>query len=118
IAVPKATGEFTMPLPNSPGQRVVQGPKPGDTKIVAGLAGDPFRDEAPKGSILVGLQIGLGKAGANDYVSALQPTYQTPAGPVAGTQIGSSAKRAATVQAKDGYAVSGLSVKSGSQVDA
>ena len=101
----------------SPALRNVQVPQAGLTKIVPGLAGDPFRDEAPRGSVLIGLHTGLGNDGGNDYVDALEPIYQTATGVETGQRYGNTLKGAGTARAKDGYAVSGLFLKSSSKVE-
>jgi hypothetical protein len=109
--LPKATPAL------NPALRNVQVPQAGLTKIFPGLAGDPFRDEGPKGSLLIGLHIGLGNAGGKDYVDALQPIYQTATGAETGQRYGNTLKGAATARAKDDYAVSGLLIKSSSRVE-
>jgi hypothetical protein len=88
-----------------------------ETKIMGG--GDAaFKDEAPPGGLLIGLEVGLGKFINNDVVHAVRPIFRTAAGEeVLGKQHGTDTSRVVRVKAKDGYAVGALTAKAGLTVD-
>jgi hypothetical protein len=113
----KPAFEFKGPISYGPGLRTAETQLLGATRILAGLNGDPFRDQAPRGAMLVGLDIGLGKANGKDFISSIQPHYRTATDDVPGKKYGDSSSKVVKVQAKFGYAICGLSVKSGTLVD-
>jgi hypothetical protein len=87
-------------------------------EIAGGGAADLlFRDEAPGGSLLIGLEIGLRSFLGNDMVGAVRPVFLTPNGERRGAAHGEDFNRKVVVKAKDGYAVGGIIIKSGSAVD-
>jgi S1-C subfamily serine protease len=112
-------------LGRKPAPNVAAGPRPGggdrqadnETRILGG--GDaPFKDEAPAGGLLVGLEIGLGKFFDNDVVRAVRPIFRTAKGEeVLGQQHGTDTGRVVRVKARDGYAVGAITVKAGLTVD-
>jgi predicted Zn finger-like uncharacterized protein len=82
------------------------------------LSKDTYRDVSDKG-VLIGFRVGFGKFAANDIVKSFQPIYQTKSGKKYGKWIGPVPPAVgATVQAKHGYVVSGLSVRSALSIDA
>jgi hypothetical protein len=89
----------------------------GRTKIVGGGKADPeFADEAPAGAILIGLEIGLSKAGSN--VKALRGIYRNDKGEeIKGPQYGALKGPVVTLKAKEGYALGALTVNAGLWVD-
>jgi S1-C subfamily serine protease len=89
----------------------------GDTRIIPERAGEPFRDEAPKDALLVGLEIGYTKIGTRDILSAVRPIYRSASGESLGNCHGPTLKQTAAFKAKDGYAVGGITVKSGLWVE-
>jgi S1-C subfamily serine protease len=89
----------------------------GDTRIIPERAGNPFRDEAPRDALLVGLEVGFTKVGARDVLSAVRPIYRSSSGESLGQSHGPALKQTATFKAKDGYAVGGITVKSGLWVE-
>jgi hypothetical protein len=106
-----ATPSNTTP---SPIERVQPG---GDTRIIPERAGQPFRDEGPKDALLVGLEIGLTKVGTRDILNAVRPIYRSGASESLGQVHGPAPKIAVEFKAKDGYAVGGITVKSGLWVE-
>ena len=90
-----------------------------DTKIAGGGRLEPeFRDLAPEGALLIGFEVGLGKFIDHDVISALRPIYRLRDGSeVLGQLQGSDMSRAVRVQAKPGYAVGGMKIKSALQID-
>ncbi len=77
-----------------------------------------FRDVAPEGGILIGFEVGLGKFGPNDVVTAIRPIFLSSKGEeVLGRQHGTDRSRLVCVKAKEGYAVGGVRVKGAILVD-
>ena len=108
----------TNTTPNGAGPaKVEQVRLDGDTRIVPERAGEPFRDEAPRDALLVGLEIGFTKIGARDVLNAVRPIYRSASGESLGKFHGPTLKSAVAVKAKDGYAVGGVTVKSGLWVE-
>jgi len=94
-------------------------PPPGSkaTQILGG-GGDPeFQDVAPKGGLLVGLEVGLGKFFNNDVVRAVRPVFRVGDRDEPGTQRGTELDRVVKVIAKPGYAVGAVTIKAGLTVD-
>jgi S1-C subfamily serine protease len=85
---------------------------------IQGGGGNPeFRDVAPEGGALAGFEVGLGKFFNNDTVIALRPIYRVGDKEVRGEQYGTDTRRLVRVVAKPGYAVGGISVKTGLGLD-
>lgn len=106
------------PFPN----RGQEGPKapPGTkaTEILGGIGFDQdFVDAGPQGSLLVGLELGLGKFAANDVVYAVRPIYRRNNKDELGRQHGTKRGRDTRLVAKPGYAIGAISVKAGLVVD-
>jgi hypothetical protein len=76
-----------------------------------------FRDGAPAGGLLVGLEVGLGKFVNNDIVVAVRPIYRVGEKESFGEQHGTDTRQVVKVVAKPGYAVAAISVKTGLGVD-
>ena len=72
-----------------------------------------FKDEAPEKGLLVGLDIGLGQFMNLQVVNAIRPIYRTDKKVAKGKQYGTLIQKAITVKAKDGYAVGGVTIRSG-----
>src|SRR5262249_49697932 len=88
-------------------------------KIFGGAFDPEFKDEAPAGSMLVGLEIGLGKFVKNDVVKSIRPIYRDDQGAeTKGNVYGKDVKRAVSLKAKPGYAVGGFTVRAGLGIDA
>jgi len=85
---------------------------------IQGGGNDPeFNDTAPEGALLVGLEVGYGKAGNNPTVRTVRPIYRIDDKDSLGTQFGTPSGDVVKVVAKPGYAVGGITVKSGITVD-
>ncbi len=86
--------------------------------VILGHQTDPaFKDLAPAGGHLIGLEIGLGKFGTNDVVHALRPLYRTGDKETKGERHGPNLARVTVVKAKNGYAVGTVTVKAGAGLD-
>jgi hypothetical protein len=86
---------------------------------IFGGFGPEFRDMAPEKGMLIGFEVGLGKWGPNDTVSAFRPIYNDEHGKeVLGGQHGKVNGKTISVKAKPGYAVGAISAKSVAAVDA
>ena len=85
---------------------------------MGGKSGPQFTDAAPKGALLIGFEVGLGKWGTNDVVHAIRPIFRTAAGREAfGKQHGTDTSRLVVVEAKKGYAVGAITAKSMALLD-
>jgi hypothetical protein len=76
-----------------------------------------FKDQAAEGGRLIGFEIGLGKFFDMDVIHAIRPIYWTPKGEQLGAQHGTDTSRMTKLKAKDGFAVGGITVKSGMNMD-
>ncbi|MBN9121575.1 MAG: hypothetical protein J0I06_20910, partial [Planctomycetes bacterium] len=101
-------------------------PKGGDTAVtpkakdpvILGHPNDPvFRDVAPAGGYLIGLEVGLGKFGPNDVIHSLRPIYRTGDKESQGERRGLETPRTVVVKAKPGYAVATVTVRAGLGLD-
>ena len=95
-----------------------QAPPKGQFGQIFGGAFDPeFKDEAPNGSLLVGLEIGLGKFVNNDIVKSVRPIYRDAKGnETRGALHGKEPKGGVTL-CQPGYAVGGI-IRAGLGIDA
>jgi hypothetical protein len=79
--------------------------------------GEPFRVTTREGGVLVGLEVGLGRAGSTDRVLAVRPLYRLGAmewpGPAAGDFLAPDVARTVRSVARPGYAVGGMWVNAG-----
>jgi hypothetical protein len=92
----------------------------GMTTKTQGLGGG-FRDflEVPEeGALLTGLEVGIGKWNTQDVIHSLRPIYQSSRGRFLGALRGRKQDRVVTLEANAGYAVGGLTVRSGAGLDA
>jgi serine/threonine protein kinase len=87
------------------------------TKIVGFTAADEFTDVPPKGALLIGFDVGLGKFTTNDVIHSLRPIYLTDDGEVKGAWRGTRTERVVTVKAKPGYAVAGITLETHLLID-
>jgi hypothetical protein len=93
-------------------------PAKGVESAIVGNQSDPvFRDTAPEGGYLIGLEVGLGKFGKNDVPHSLRPIYRTGDKETKGERHGPDLPNTVTLKAKDGYVVSAISVKTGAGLD-
>jgi S1-C subfamily serine protease len=105
--------------PNEPkgGTDTAVSPK-GKDPVILGHPTDPaFKDLAPEGGYLIGLEIGVGKFRDYDVVQAVRPIYLTGAKESMGDQRGPKLERVVVVKAKPGYAVGAMTVKAGLGLD-
>jgi S1-C subfamily serine protease len=91
-------------------------PKGKEPTILGGAFDPQFKDVAPDGALLVGLEIGLGKFGNRDMIRSARPIYRSPSGETNG-EIHGTVKPTVTLKAKDGYAVGAVTVKHGMMFD-
>ncbi|HEV3144015.1 MAG TPA: S1C family serine protease, partial [Gemmataceae bacterium] len=83
------------------------------TKILGGAGKPSFKDQAPEEGLLVGFEIGLGPAFGVELVKSIRPIYRTGDEDTLGHQHGTAPRNAVVVKAKEGYAVGGMTVRSG-----
>lgn len=103
------------PMPKGPTE--VAGPRMKDPVMLGHPGAPAFKDLAPAGGHLVGLEIGLGKFGPSDVVHALRPIYRAGGRETTGEQRGTNLTRVTVAKAKDGYAVGAVTVKAGLGLD-
>jgi hypothetical protein len=96
------------------GEKVAVG-KP--TQILGGGNDSDFKESGNNGSLLVGMEIGLGKFFNNDVVHAMRPVFREGGKDVLGEQRGTEVARVVKAVAKPGYAVGAITVKAGAGVD-
>ena len=81
----------------------------------------PYREVAADGGVLVGLEVGLGGPKTNERVIAIRPVYRTGGrertGSPAGHFLSDEVTRTIRPIARDGYAVAGLTVSAGRNVN-
>ncbi|HSQ56240.1 MAG TPA: hypothetical protein VLM40_10915, partial [Gemmata sp.] len=75
------------------------------------------KDIGPSGSLLVGLEVGLGRFVNNDTVIAVRPIYRVGDKESLGDQYGTDTSRPVKVVAKPGYAVGALTLRTGLGLD-
>ena len=97
---------------------VEQAVREGRTRRTGSRGGQATFEEVPsEGAVLVGLKLGLGKFIQQDIISSIQPIFLTRKGERIGELRGTATNRVVTVQAKAGYAVGGIRVKTGLYID-
>ena len=123
-APPKAPSPGPAPPPGPGGTPGTSPPIPvGAATTIAGGAFDPvFKDAGPEGTLLVGLEIGLGKFFDNDVVRSVRPVYRKNGVDTFGDQHGTelilrvvkavakAAMRSGAITVKVGLGVDGLSI--------
>jgi hypothetical protein len=118
-----ALPKFDIPKPPTPGRPIgpvakietPAGTRP--TQILGGVFDPEYYDVGPKGSLLVGLEIGLGVFIDYDVVHAFRPIYRGSGKETLGKQQGTELNRVVKVVAKEGYAVGAVKIKAGLTVD-
>ena len=85
--------------------------------IIAGGGHPAFKDMAPGGGVLVGLELALGQFFGKDVIKAVRPIYRVGEAERPGVFRGTSRQRLTVIKAKPGYAVGGLACKSGANFD-
>jgi hypothetical protein len=76
-----------------------------------------FSDLPVEGGVLIGFHVGSDKFLNNDVVDAIRPIYLTRAGEKVGQWHGRVPPQSTVVKAKQGYVVSGMTVRTGMLVD-
>ena len=88
------------------------------TNILGGAFDPEFKDEAPRGGLLIGFECGLFNIFNKDSIKSIRPIYRLAKNEeIKGKQFGATLSRVVTVKAKDGYAVGSISVKAGLWID-
>ncbi len=82
----------------------------GKTKSAGGNGGKDF-SETRSGGILVGLEIWKGDYAGDDTVKAIRPIYETEKGRVTGRIYGTKKGTSTKIEAKEGFAISGIEVR-------
>jgi hypothetical protein len=85
--------------------------------VIAGGGQQLFKERAPKGGVLIGLEIGLGKFFGEDVIKAVRPTYRVNGNEQFGVQRGQMPGTPKTIKAKEGDAVGAIACKSGLNFD-
>jgi hypothetical protein len=112
----KGQEQFDLNAPTSD-QRVNVVPIGAIPHIVAGGGAPVFKESAPEGGLLIGLEIIVGKFGPHDVIKAIRPIYRVKGKEQFGAQRGTAPAEAITIKAKEGYAVGALTCKSGLNFD-
>jgi hypothetical protein len=82
--------------------------------ILGSIANDPkFKTVGPTGAILVGVEVRFGKFGATPIARAVRPIYRVNGKEEFGEQFGKDLTGSVTLQAKEGYAVGGVTGRAG-----
>ena len=87
-----------------------------EARPTGGSGGGPFADKGDGTGVLVGLEYGLMTWAGHPIVKAVRPVFRTPEGPKAGEWHGQTGGYRA-VLARPGYAVGGMTTRSGMRVD-
>ena len=88
------------------------------TKTVGSPTGIEYADIAPEGQgLIVGFDFWTSNYGQSLVVNGVCPIYLTPKGKVRGKKRGYVIGNLVTVEARDGFAVSGVAVKGGDRMD-
>ena len=93
------------------------------TNMVGGRGGDPeFREAGPAGSVLVGIEVGVGRFVNNPVVASFRPIFRADGKDIDGewhgpTKVPDNVKEFVKVVAKPGYAVGAITAKSGLGMD-
>jgi hypothetical protein len=112
-------------------QSAVSGRRTERTSALGFMAEKPnFNDSLPQGGVLVGFECGVGNFGNIETVYALRPIFRTARGVSGGQEHGlfsdqrdgkrvikSQVKRTVRVQASPGYAVGGITIRSGLNIN-
>lgn len=111
--------EPTTFRPNTtPPPPVVTRPVVGSDKLVGGgFGGEVYRDTAPEGGLLVGLEVGLSKFFDIDVTMAVRAVFRSGEKESLGPQRGTDLSRVTRLVAKPGYAVGAVNVKHGANAD-
>ena len=90
----------------------------GRPRVIGGGTDPEFRDDAPAGTVLAGLDIGVGTFGGSIVVRSFRPIYRAGSADTPGAVQGDTKKTPTfKVRARPGYAVGAVTVKAGLGVD-
>ncbi|MCE9562577.1 MAG: protein kinase [Planctomycetes bacterium] len=128
FTVPVVTPGFTTPVtPTKPQWNWPGGPpsaKPDlpvewkETKALGGFFSNiDYKEYRADGSILIGFEVGQGKAGNTDVISYVRSIWQTPSGEQFGYAYGKRPQSLWSVKAKEGYALGGVVVAGGGALE-
>jgi serine protease Do len=93
-------------------------PKNKGSKIVGGAFDPTFQERAPEGGLLIGFEVSLGKFVDRGVIRSLRPIYRTAEGEeTRGKQYGTPQGKVYTARAKAGYALGGVSIRTGLLID-
>ncbi len=95
-------------------QSAVQENRLADIDIRGFTLGSKYRDVSSEGGVLIGFQAGLGIFG---QVGSLRPIFLTKKGEQFGKWQGKPPTNPITVKAKEGYVVSGMSIRTSTAID-
>ncbi len=118
--VHRAADEPAGLAPPVPGWRtdlVGGGPHDGTNGGPYRAGGDPFRDDAPPGAVLVGLELTDREYLGHRVLRSALPLYRGPAGDAAGHQWGGLGEHFQRVVARPGYAVASVATRGGDCID-
>jgi S1-C subfamily serine protease len=114
-ATSSATRTFAFAPPAKPAD-IVPAPRGNDPTVIAGGNNPLFKDAAPAGGLLIGVEFGLGKFGPHDVIHSARPIYRVGEKEQFGARRGTLAP-SVTLKAKAGYAVGAMTCKSGLNFD-
>jgi hypothetical protein len=85
---------------------------PGKTPVIAGGGTDPqFKDAAPAGGLLVGLEVVIGRPFNDELIRSVRPIYRVGDKESFGEQRGTVLADPVTIKAKPGYAIGAITTK-------
>jgi len=87
------------------------------TAVVGADRGEAFEDRPADGGILVGLEVTLGFWGVDQIVTSVQPIYGSDGPAKASKRYGIAWPNRVRVEAKSGYAVGAIQVKTSDHID-
>jgi hypothetical protein len=120
---PGGSGTFAKPSwpavkPSSPAVAPPLTPGLRETPPVGGFfAQTNYREDRSDRAILVGFDVGYGKAFDTDVIGYLRPIWLTSSGEQYGTAYGRSQGPITTVKAQSGYAVGGIVIAGGGALE-
>jgi hypothetical protein len=83
-----------------------------------GVAQDkPYQELPPEGALLIGLEVTYGESFNHKVLSSIQPIFQSASETYRGRRYGSNSALTTRAEAKKGYAVGAVNVKSGIGAD-
>jgi S1-C subfamily serine protease len=117
VGLPAVNDPPPRPAPRPPAAKVETPAGTRATQILGGTFDREYHDVGPEGSLLVGLEIGLGTFINYDVIRAVRPIYRGGGKETFGKQRGTELDCIVKVVARPGYAVGAISIKSGLGLD-